>query len=61
MEKEKKLREKEEEEGRSGSFFLRFPAFRLSEYVGPRVKVRPLNKGYALRGRNFSLVDCLFV
>ena len=33
--------------------------FRRSEFVGPRVKVLLLDKGYALRGRNSSYF-CLF-
>ena len=47
-ENEKKVKEKENEEGRSDSFFLLILAFRRSKFVRPRVKV-----GYALRGRDF--------
>ena len=59
-EKEKKGREKKGEEGRSNSFFLLFPAFRRSEVVELRVKVRLLDEGYTPRGRDFpTLVDFL--
>ena len=58
MRREKeKMREKErgeEKEGRSASFFLMSTAFRRSEFIGSKIKVRLLDEGYSPRGRDSS-------
>ena len=48
---EKKGGDKEREEGRFDSFFLRILAFQRSEFVRPRVKV-----GYTPRGKDFFVL-----
>ena len=64
-EKKRKERKREKKRERKGEkeidvFFLRSPVFRRSELIEPRSKVRIINEGYALRGRNSSYF-CLFL
>ena len=51
-EKEKKGREKEERKEDQEGSSSGLPAFRRSEFFGPKVKVRLLDEGYAPRGRD---------
>ena len=53
-EKEKKGREKEERKEHLEASSFDLPAFRRLEFVGLRVIVRLLDKGYAPRGRDSS-------
>ena len=53
-ENEKKVRNKEERKKDSKASSFDLPVFQRSKFVRPRVKVRLLDEGYTLRGRDSS-------